>query len=464
MSGSIFSRRAFLQLTGAAAGAALLSGCQTDAEPEAPSVQTEETTVTVLLPGRLDDEACARISEALSAVTLQKLGFRTQVEQVASINYSSELWNRMVCQTMPDLFFLTAAQPLDVYLNRNCILPLTALLEEHPGLKALFSAQQWGSRTYFNRIYAVPARAVPMYQIGFLARADWMRELGVTPKEITNLDQLHDLLARVKQRRPNATAVLPDSGQLFPFLELDPLGDTFGVLTGSSGTKVVNWYATENYRTLCTTMRQWYQEGLILRNASLRDEPATDLMQLGNSFGFFAQINRDSQDCYTRAYGAELTAIPLGPTIQNGSIPAESWCLPVTNDHRREALDFLELLYTDASCYDLFVNGDGKEEQLHPWQNLYLNSSGLQPETDEQPECVSPAYGFNFNSSGSGVAVKVDACRTLKNSYHNGLMCGYLDPETALPEFLEKLEQAGVQEIMQSKQRALNDWLAASRG
>lgn len=124
----------------------------------------------------------------------------------------------------------------------------------------------------------------------------------------------------------------------------------------------------------------------------------------------------------------------------------------------------MELLYTDASCYDLFVNGDGKEEQLHPWQNLYLNSSGLQPETDEQPECVSPAYGFNFNSSGSGVAVKVDACRTLKNSYHNGLMCGYLDPETALPEFLEKLEQAGVQEIMQSKQRALNDWLAASRG
>lgn len=33
-------------------------------------------------------------------------------------------------------------------------------------------------------------------------------------------------------------------------------------------------------------MHQWYQEGLILRNASLRDEPATDRMRLGNSFGF----------------------------------------------------------------------------------------------------------------------------------------------------------------------------------
>ena len=323
----------------------------------------------------------------------------------------------MVCQTMPDLFFLTENQPLDVYLNQNCILPLSALLEEYPGLKALFSEQQWASRTYYRRIYAVPARAVSMYQIGFLARADWMPEL-------------------------------------------DPLGDTFGVLTEESGTTVVNWYAADAYSRLCRTMHQWYQEGLILRNASLRDEPATDRMRLGNSFGFFARLNRDSLDCYTRACGTELTAIPLGPTIQNGSIPVESWCLPVTNSHRREALALLELLYTDASCYDLFANGDGKEEQLHPWQNLYLNASGLLPETDEQPQWVSPDYGFSFNNSA--VAAKLDACRALKNSYHNGLMCGYLDSEEALPEFLEKLEQAGIQEILQAKQSALDNWLNAS--
>ena len=457
--------------------------------------------VTVLMPGQSDETACVRISAALSEVTKQKLGFGVSIEQVAPTNYSAELWKRMVCQTMPDLFFLTENQPLDVYLNQNCILPLSALLEEHPGLKALFSEQQWASRTYYRRIYAIPARAVSMYQIGFLARADWMRELDARPEEITNLDALHDLLMQVRQRRPNAEGVLPDNGQVFPFPELDPLGDTFGVLTEESGTTVVNWYAADAYSRLCRTIHQWYQEGLILRNASLRDEPATDRMRLGNSFGFFARLNRDSLDCCTRACGTELTAslrdepatdrmrlgnsfgffarlnrdsldcctracgteltaIPLGPTIQNGSIPVESWCLPVTNSHRREALALLELLYTDASCYDLFAKGDGKEEQFHPWQNLYLNASGLLPETDEQPQWVSPAYGFSFNNSA--VAAKLDACRALKNSYHNGLMCGYLDSEEALPEFLEKLEQAGIQEILQAKQSALDNWLNAS--
>ena len=307
--------------------------------------------VTVLMPGQSDETACVRISAALSEVTKQKLGFGVSIEQVAPTNYSAELWKRMVCQTMPDLFFLTENQPLDVYLNQNCILPLSALLEEYPGLVALFSGRRGASRPYSRRIYAVPARAVSMYQIGFLARADWMRELDARPEEITNLDALHALLMQVRQRRPNAEGVLPDNGQVFPFPELDPLGDTFGVLTEESGTTVVNWYAADAYSRLCRTMHQWYQEGLILRNASLRDEPATDRMRLCNSFGFFARLNRDSLDCYTRACGTELTAIPLGPTIQNGSIPAESWCLPATNSHRREALALLELLYTDASCY-----------------------------------------------------------------------------------------------------------------
>lgn len=212
--------------------------------------------VTVLMPGQSDETACVRISAALSEVTKQKLGFSVSIEQVAPTNYSAELWKRMVCQTMPDLFFLTENQPLDVYLNQNCILPLSALLEEHPGLKALFSEQQWASRTYYRRIYAVPARAVSMYQIGFLARADWMRELGARPEKITDLDALHDLLMQARQRRPNAEGVLPDNGQVFPFPELDPLGDTFGILTEESGTTVVNWYAADAYSRLCRTMHQ----------------------------------------------------------------------------------------------------------------------------------------------------------------------------------------------------------------
>ena len=160
--------------------------------------------VTVLMPGQSDETACVRISAALSEVTKQKLGF----QRFHRAGGTHQLLGRAVeTDGLPDhagSVFLTENQPLDVYLNQNCILPLSALLEEHPGLKALFSEQQWASKTYYRRIYAVPARAVSMYQIGFLARADWIRELGARPEKITDLDALHDLLMQVRQRRPNA--------------------------------------------------------------------------------------------------------------------------------------------------------------------------------------------------------------------------------------------------------------------
>ena len=79
------ARRTFLQLTGAAAGAALLAGCGERAESAAES--GTEPMVTVLMPGRSDETACARISAALSEVTKQKLGFSVFIEQVAPTNY-----------------------------------------------------------------------------------------------------------------------------------------------------------------------------------------------------------------------------------------------------------------------------------------------------------------------------------------------------------------------------------------
>lgn len=83
------ARRTFLQLTGAAAGAALLAGCGERAESAAES--GTELMVTVLMPGQSDETACVRISAALSEVTKQKLGFGVSIEQVAPTNYSAEL-------------------------------------------------------------------------------------------------------------------------------------------------------------------------------------------------------------------------------------------------------------------------------------------------------------------------------------------------------------------------------------
>ena len=44
--------------------------------------------------------------------------------------------------------------------------------------------------------------------------------------------------------------------------------------------------------------------------------------------------------------------------------------------------------------------------------------------------------------------------------YNKGLLCGFLEPETTIPDFLQELEDAGIDAIIQEKQRQLDAWLA----
>lgn len=450
----VFSRRGFL--SAAVTMPLLLTGCSPKTEEHSDPTDVEQAPLSVLIPGSADEAVCQRIAARINEKLQDRLGVPVRLEQVPRVDYSSELWNRMICQTVPDLFLLTEDQSINTYLNQNCILPLSRLLENPPKLKALFSQEQWASRTYYRRIYAVPANGSSAYRLGFVARSDWMKELGVCAEEISDWDTLHELLERVRRQFPQSVPVVSDLGRTIPFDQMDPLGDTFGVLTDASGTQVINWYASEEYYRLCSRMHQWYREGLILSNASLREEAATDLMHQCDGFGFFAYLNEDRIDCYTRAYGEALTAIPLGAKRRNGSIPSENWCLPVTDGKREKALRFLELLYTDAELYELFVCG----EEGTAWQNLWMNAEGLLQDLEDKTALTSPAYGFCFNSME--VSLQVETCRRLKELYHNALICGYLDPEDALPEFLQKLEEAGIREIMELKQRQLNAWLGSS--
>ena len=45
------------------------------------------------------------------------------------------------------------------------------------------------------------------------------------------------------------------------------------------------------------------------------------------------------------------------------------------------------------------------------------------------------------------------------SEYSSSIDCGAADPTTAIPEFNEKLYAAGLQTVMDEKQKQLNEWL-----
>lgn len=440
------------------AAALLLGGCSAATQPELFAPEPEDTqtqTVTLQMPGRSDEAACRRISQKLSELTRSQCGFAVQLIQTPRAQYENTQWQQLKNGGAADVFYLPAQYGLYGYIYENGIYPLSALLADRPALYDAIPQQLWRSREYGRVAYGVPARETDCYRLVFLARTDLLAELGASPAQVTGLDSLHTLLLQARQRYPDVIPVVPQCGCTLPPMELDPLNDGVGVLLGSAGTTVVNWYASEEYRALCSRMYGWAQEGLVMKSGSLRQEEAVDLLRICGGLGWFARLGAD------QAAPAGFTALPLGPMLQNNSGLADSWVLPVYTSAKRQALQFLELLYTDETAARLFVYGEqGVDDQPGGeslWSNDCVSMACLHPgRALELPEDrrVSPAYGLPLNVID--YQPQIAACTAVQQQYHDALMCGCLNPEEALPLFLQDLDEAGIHDVIEAKQRRLD--------
>jgi len=164
-----------------------------------------------------------------------------------------------------------------------------------------------------------------------------------------------------------------------------------------------------------------------------------------------------------------------------------------TNSKNPEkCLEFLDLLYTDKEMYNMLVFGlegdhytkDGTRENYITaventnysfadvgWQFSNQFNSYL---TEYQDENVwedtktinenaefSPIMGFVFDYSE--VELELANCYTVYNEYINSLLYGIFGTgfETQYNKFLQKLEIAGVNSILEEMQNQLDAWLAS---
>jgi len=71
----------------------------------------------------------------------------------------------------------------------------------------------------------------------------------------------------------------------------------------------------------------------------------------------------------------------------------------------------------------------------------------------------SPVFGWNFNSEK--VADKLATVATVISQYWIPLSAGAVDPDVEYPKFLEKLKNAGADDIIAEKQKQLDAWRAS---
>ena len=252
------------------------------------------------------------------------------------------------------------------------------------------------------------------------------------------------------------------------------------------GNTIVNKYATEEFANFAARTYYFAQKGFIspsCQNTATANDYRTTASGAGDylfntqSYAYGCEID------YANARGIDVRMIPTtAPYMDCTSGQGAMMAISVTSKNPERALMFLELLNTDpyvmttlnygTEGFTFNTNDDGtisfieeNRASYTPWRNGMGNIRILPPTDGEgltywadfaayyDAAEALPLGGFIFDNTV--VADEGAAVANVYAEYGFNLMSGAVDPETALPEFLAKLEEAGIDAIVAAAQEQL---------
>ncbi len=447
------------------------------------------------------EDILGSVEEEINKITRDKIGAEIELMPIAIFDYASKI--SLSLQSGEKVDLIQSLGDFNMRVSTKMAYDITDMMEQYaPETQELLGQELLDACVQDGRLFGIPTYKPYALTPMIIYKQDIANELGIDMSEVKNIDDLTAVLARVKEAYPDMTPLVPvnqgDSGLARTIGEIDYLTDDLfspkGVLSGNS-MEVVDYYSLPEFRHITDLARTWYNEGLILQDAATTTSTATELMTADNSFCYIAAYSYPPEDTAAslsaQMGGQSLGAVQIGEAyLDTTSINALSWMVSSTTDVPEAAVKFLNLTFTDEEVVNLLIYGlegrdyvldaegymsypEGQDATTVPYTaqlscgtlgnffNMYpmagtSKESLVWEEEQNQKAMKSPAMGFTFDSSS--VKTEYSAVNNVIQQYLPVLVCGSVDPETILPKFLDELEAAGLDVIIQEKQAQLDAW------
>ena len=432
-------------------------------------------------------DSLSQVEQAMSDYTEEKIGVRVEFVSVDMDQLENFYYMQLSAENPVDFLVMLPAEPeLTELVDSGVIRSLDPWLEEYGAGIIEAAGDLLSVGQLRGNQYMIP-QLKETYTMGtsieFNARL--LRKYHIDVSEIHTIEDLEPLLAKIHREEPEVTAIgVTDAVRLLS--GYDDLGDTLGVLNlaADDSLTVTDWYETEEFYELASLMHHWFEAGYIDEDTLIQQEADSLLVQEGKTF---CCVNTYMP---TGDWGSELTEdsivveIPLDDQPQlltSYQAGLEMVGIMKSCEHPQEAMEFLNLLYTDSYVVNLIQHGiegvdyekqeDGLVEDFNHYYLLYgqaVNQKLRYLSTDDGSEFLqeveeykkknttSPAFGFVFDQNE--VAQEVMQCKTVVNAYYPVISRGCVDPETEIPKFIEALREAGIDRVIEEKQRQLSAW------
>ncbi|HLZ57404.1 MAG TPA: ABC transporter substrate-binding protein [Ktedonosporobacter sp.] len=447
------------------------------------------------------------VQDAMNNLLKQKINATIKLQPIDVGSYDQKMKLLFASGQSCDIVF-TAPWINNYYQNvtQGNLIPLDDLLKQDaPKTLASLSPAIWNAARVNGKIYGVINQQTFIRRVGVGVRKDLAEKYHLDLNSINSFQDLTPFLQQIKQNEPGVTPISSsaedgnESGYLYysNYLNMDivdGLSTDHGLLViraNDSGRKVVNAATQPEFKQLVDLTRQWYQAGYYLKDPL----PTADLDAAWRSGKFAVEVgvmNADSAGQLQNRFGQAFVTKAFGtPILTTGGTVATMNGICRTSAHPDVAMKILELLNTDQQVYRLITHGiEGKHYVVvdkdkgvigfppgvdastdgynpdTPWMfgnlfNSYYNLPSIVGAWDTMKQInasatPSVALGFAFNPEK--VKTQIAQITSVVKQYGIPIYRGQVDATTALPIYLQKLKDAGIDDVIAELQTQVDAW------
>ena len=480
----------------------LLTACVGPAAPaagggEASAGDSSTVTVTYTYPNTVFKDV-GLVEEALNKLLVPAINTKIKLNPIDWGAFDEKMKLAFAAGEECDIVF--TAPWINNYLlniaNGNFV-PLDDLLAKNaPGLWASMPETTWDAARVDGKIYGVINQQIFVKPFGFTVRRDLADKYGLDAYALKSYDELEPFLKTILENEPDVIPLPGASTWSNEGNGFDPIiTEQVPVVIryDDKELKVFNAAASPEFQASVERARRWYEAGYTPKETIAGDDQQA--MWRAGKFalsGLVGVVKPGGEIESEQRFGQPVYSQSMTkPFLTTAGTTATTNAICATSKNPEAAIKVLELLNTNVEIYNTLAKGiEGKHWEWADKGNLVIkpgpNNADYNPNTDwefgnqflayyidpKQAEIKaweatydlnttsppSAAMGFNFNAEP--VKTELANVAAVVGELAGPLASGQVDPATALPEYLERLNQAGIQALIDECQRQLNEWVA----
>ena len=461
----------------------------------------EPYTVTMVLNGSTQPDE-ERIEQKINEILEPELNADLDIVVLPWASASQQLQLMLSGDEKIDVFYTQATNAVQ-YMNAGQIIDMSELIDKYgTNIKQIYGEDIAKINQIEGFVYGVPNQIERGSIPAVFMRKDLVEKYNIDTTQIKEPKDLESVFETVKAGEPDMTMLYSINDGDTPVTRLfrgDNLSDNnyLGVLMDqTNSTKLENFFATDWFKDTTTMLYNWYQKGYISQDAGTNTENWRTVCKAGNLFSLFFAYHPGTPVEFESSTGYDFEIVPFynEPIINSSSYNGVTFSIAQNSENPEKTMEVLDYIYGSSEIMNLLnwgeqdkdyviedadngiinfpegITADNAGYNLNlgwelPNQFIAYKWTGSDPKLWEKMEEFngsaksSKAVGFLFDSSN--YSSEIAALSNIVKQYSGALYSGSGDPDELIPELLEALDDAGINEVIQAKQEQLDAFLAA---